>query len=446
MHNLPNELIAHILSFLDSSSSLQRRLYQDPAKISRPVQSAEVTPLKNASLVCHLWRRSVLNLLFRHVVWAFQRFYKPPGERGDLVSQIEVLDFLRRNNLSKHVESFAIFIDPPRGAGDQRYADGQFWGALPPKSHPLETPVSWNLLWSVLSQQPRRVDEDDDAGAVEDSSRTRQHWDNNWLWHAIFDVVDPVRITLISSADIIASLLSRSVDLTSDWAFNSCYHIISLSRPGRTLKDKETSHPLPSQNPDKEALLLPSDLFSIRDWTSLLLNEGSFAPVYSTYEFFHYSPPTLLPVIFDPGDPSFSPIRTSLQSLSYIATFPLSHHIADFLIPACPPVERLYVQLMPKNRDFWEGEGLSRVNLSDLWLECDASYSLLMRQILDPAPQQGWERLRVFESGDAPAESVWSMTSYNTSIDGVNGWREDSEGVFIRDAVQELADELEVTP
>src|SRR6478735_11871911 len=122
MQNLPNELVAHILSFLDSESDLQRRIYLDPAKLNRPVSSGPNTPLKNASLVCCLWRSSVIKILFRYVVWPFWRFYKPVAQ--DVASQIEVLNFIRRNNLSSSVENFTILIDLPLGSGQNRYPDG----------------------------------------------------------------------------------------------------------------------------------------------------------------------------------------------------------------------------------------------------------------------------------------------------------------------------------
>ncbi|KAH7261931.1 hypothetical protein BKA59DRAFT_6905 [Fusarium tricinctum] len=427
MKNLPNELIAHILSFLDSESDLQTRVYQDPAKIARPISSGTTTPLKNASLVCSLWRTYVINYLFRHIVWPFRRFHKPVIQ--DIASEIDILDFIRRNNLAPIVETFTILIDTPRGSGQNRYAD-DLWGILPPESQQPASPVSWNLLWSVLAQDDQRNNEQSDARTEQD--RVRCHWDNNWLWHTIFDVVDPLRITLISSIDVLASLLSRSVDFSTHWAFNSTYYIISLSRSAQTMGPERKSDLLPSQLPGLRNRI-PCDLFHIRDWNSLLINEGSFAPVYSTYEFFHYSAATLLPAIFDASDPSFNTICGNLKSLSYIATFPLSHHISDFLIPHCPPVEHLFVQLMPKNRDFWESSSLSRVNLSDLWLECDTSYALLVRQMLEPIPQPGWQKLKVFETGDKPAEGVWRMNTYNGHINGVNGWREQSEGVFIKD-------------
>ncbi|CVK92461.1 uncharacterized protein FMAN_07357 [Fusarium mangiferae] len=430
MQNLPNELVAHILSFLDSESHLQRRIYLDPAKLTRPVSSAPNTPLKNASLVCRLWRISVMKLLFRYVVWPLWRFYKPVVQ--DIASQIELLDFIRRNNLSSSVDHFTILIDLPLGSGQNRYPDGQFWGILPPVSQQPETPMSWNLLWSVLNQEDRDA-EGSDTRTEED--RAQCFWDNNWLWHTIFDVIDPLRITMISSIDILASLLSRTVDLSSHWAFNSTYYVLSLSRPSRSIAESKRVQVLPSHIPGSMNRI-PCDLFHIRDWSSVLINEGSFAPVYSTYEFFHYSAATLLPAIFDSSDPSFDALCANLHSLSYIATFPLSHHISDHLIPNCPPVEHLYVQLMPKNRDFWESSSLSRVNLSDLWLECDTSYALLVRQLLQTVPQPGWQKLKVFETGDTPAEGVWKMNTYDGHINGSNGWREDSEGVFVKDDIQ----------
>lgn len=437
MQNLPNELIAHILSFLDSEPDLQRRIYQDPAKLSRPVSSGPDTPLKNASLVCRLWRTSVITSLFRYVVWSFWRFYKPVAQ--DIASEIEVLSFIRRNNLASIVESFTILIDIPRGSGQNRYADDQCWGVLPPAVNQSERPVSWNLMWSVLENQHNN----ELASTRSDEDRARTHWDNNWLWHTIFDVIDPLRVTLVSSIDILASLLSRTVDLSSYWAFNSSYYVISLSRPSHSIEQKKRSDLLPSQLSGLRNRI-PCDLFHIRDWTSLLINEGSFAPVYSTYEFFHYSAATLLPAIFDASDPSFNVICENLKSFSYIATFPLSHHISDFLIPNCPPVEHLYVQLMPKNRDFWESSSLARVNLSDLWLECDTSYALLVRQMLEPIPQQGWQKLRMFETGDTPAEGVWGMNSYDAHINGANGWKEERGGVFVKDISQSNIEEQTV--
>lgn len=444
IERLPNELLVHILGFLDSPSNIQGKLCADPTKISRPVDSGIDkgidTPIKNASLVCHLWRRSGLQLLFRHVVWSFQRFYKPAD--GDIASHIEVLDFLQRNGLSKDVESFTILIDPPKGMGYSRYADGEPWGLLPPEKSPLQPPMSYNPLSPVLSQPPQASLTDrprsvNGPHAREAYTAARPHWDNNWLWHTIFGQLDPLRITLISSADIISSLLSRGVDLRSQWAFNSHCHILSLSRTSRFLPhqgDGAALAPLPSNSPGPRGTSVPSDLFSIRDWTSLLVNEGSFIPVYSAYEFFHYSAPTLLPVILNPADESFDRLQNNLRSFSYIGIFPLSRHIRDFLLPYCPPVENLFIQLMPTAIDFWDSGRFSHIDITDLWLECDTAYSLVMREVFDRDVQSNWKKLRVFESGDASSEEAWNMAMQYVQVHGLNGWTMKREGYFVREA------------
>ncbi|KAI5467184.1 hypothetical protein BGZ63DRAFT_19753 [Mariannaea sp. PMI_226] len=441
IQRLPNELLIHLLTFLDSSGKTQESLRQDPEKLTRPVHSADNLHLKSASLVCRLWRQSVLPLLFRNVVWSLQRFHKPKG--FDIASQIPVLEFLHRNDLSKHVESFTLFIDPPKETGGSRHSDGQFWGILPPEDDPPEAPKSWNILWSAFSAESpqfssnQRPASADGLTAGEVNSTTPRVWDNNWLWHALFGQIDPLQFNLISSPDILSSLLSRTVDLSSEWAFNSHYHILSLSQASRLGAKSRNVIPgivarLPSQSPSTAGNSVPSDLFSVRDWAALVVNEGSFVPVYSAYEFFHYSPPSLLPVILSTTDSSFKRIRETLRSLSYIATFPLSRHIRDVVIPCCPPVEHLYMQLMPRAVDFWQDAKLSHIDITDLWLECDMAYSLIMRDVFDRDADQGLKSLRVFESGDTATQEAWSMAMQYAQIHGLQGWKMKREGFFVR--------------
>ncbi|KAK7431754.1 hypothetical protein QQZ08_001692 [Neonectria magnoliae] len=447
IQRLPNELLVHVLGFLDSPSHMQDDLRNDPTNISRPgVATGVDTPIKNASLVCRLWRQSALQLLFRHVVWSFQRFYKPTD--SDIVSKIPILDFLKRNGLSKNVESFTILIDPPKGTGNFRYADGEFWGLLPPENCPPQPPMSWNLLWSVISAEPQRTPTHrpasaDGHDARETDAAARSHWDNNWLWCTIFGQLDPLRITLISSADIISSLLSRSVDLTSEWAFNSHYHIVSLSRASRSTHQRDgnsastsasPSSLLPSNEQRTPGDPIPSDLFSIRDWTSLLVNEGSFVPVYSTYEFFHYSAPTLLPVILNPSDSSFNHLQKTLHSFSYIGAFPLSRHIEEVVLPYCPPVEHFYLQIMPRDLGFWQNSNLAHVDITDLWLECDTAYSFIMGDVFARNVKSRWKKLEVFESGDAAMEEAWVMAMQYVHVHGLNGWKMLKEGYFVRNS------------
>lgn len=433
INRLPNELLVHILSFLDSPSPLQARLNDDPELISRPLQVDSGLPLKTASLVCRLWRRSLLQLLFRHVVWSFRRLQKPDTNNGsnDVASATPLLAFLARNGLDMDVESLTLFIDPPNTDEDQ------LWGVLPSGADAAALSTSAPSP-SSDGDLPREV-------------KQTQLWDNNWLWETLFSQLDPLRITLVSYPHVLASLLSREVDLSSEWAFTSHKHILSLSRSSRTVLHAARRPPPPTTTPSSSSPPpIPSTLFHTRPWTSLLINEGSFVPVYSAYEFFHFAPPTLLPVVLDPSDPSFAPLRDTLASFSYIATFPLSRHIRDVVVRCCPPVEHLYLQMMPRRADaFWRDAKLAHVDITDLWLECDMAYSIVMREVFKPADDslnsdggstaKTLGSLRAFECGDTATEEAWTMAMQYVVMNGIAGWKLKQPGHFVRQDVRSCA-------
>ncbi|KAH6891424.1 hypothetical protein B0T10DRAFT_312092 [Thelonectria olida] len=445
INRLPNELLVHILTFLDSPSPLQEALKGDPDNISRPLQFDSCLPLKTASLVCRLWRRSLLQLLFRHVVWSFQRVYKP--ESIDIASQIPLLEFLRRNGLSKDAESFTLLIDPPKASGGSSHSDGQFWGLLPPEDCPPQSPMSSALSTVNTNHSVARAElQDSPASADETTARETKTsapgvWDNNWLWEALFAQIDPLRITFISYPDVLASLLSRVVDLSSEWAFKSHKHVLSLSRTSRFALHPDpgaSAGPVDSlQSTSQQAsrTAIPSTVFTIRDWTALLVNEGSFVPVYSAYEFFHYVPPTLLPVVLNTSDPSFHPIQKTLTSFSYIATFPLSRHIRDVVIRFCPAVEHLYMQMMPRADNFWQDTKLAHIDITDLWLECDMAYSIIMKEVFNSEANTGLRALHTFECGDTTTEEAWTMAMQYIVMNGMRGWKLAQAGHFVRQNV-----------
>src|SRR3569833_4676970 len=68
---LPVEILAHVLSFLDSPSPSDLRLHDQPSK--EMLESSD-TNLKNTSLESRRWRSTALSLLFRHVIWRLDRW------------------------------------------------------------------------------------------------------------------------------------------------------------------------------------------------------------------------------------------------------------------------------------------------------------------------------------------------------------------------------------
>ncbi|KAH7148503.1 hypothetical protein EDB81DRAFT_792418 [Dactylonectria macrodidyma] len=458
IHRLPNEVLVHILRCLDSPSGVQKNLVLDPTYITRPVNGLQTrfdTPVKTASLVCRLWRRSLQRLLFRNIVWAFQRFHQPSGP--NLSSKIGVLDFLHRTGLSRVVETFTILIDTPNHRGHGTL-DNELWGLLPPQNNSPGPSRTRNIRPSPVLQRPDvefRDPEDEEYAAY----RAEQAWredhesqanpgfsiqepellprvahENNWLWHLIFEQLDPLQFTLIGSIKTLSSLLGHIVDFSNYGGCNNHRHIVSLSRTSRSPMGQDNKTPvalLPSQKPRVNEYTTPSDLFSIRDWTSLLVNEGSFAIVYARNGVTNYSPPTLLPYILNSSNISFNHIQKTLKSFSYVAIFPPSKHIREAIVPCLPPVEHVYLQMAPHTSNFCF-PGAMHGGVADIWLEFDTAYAVVMREMFDREVSSVWKQLQAFESGDASNEVGWSMAMQYVQVHGLKGWKMKSRGYFVR--------------
>ena len=411
--SLPNELIAQILGYLDTPPYFEPRLHHDPDRLVPEVgklpKDAPEKNLKNVSLVCRQWRRSVLPLLFRHVAWSFSRLAKP--SRADpeafAASEIEFLAFLRSEGLARNVESLTIIINHARNMHDSPDV----------------------LVWGVV------------AGNLD----LYDTWDNNWFWHVLFKYLDPLRITLIAHPSVLASLLSRAIDLSSDWLFKSELHILSLSRPSGSSQPGDAStipipSGLPSQDPDYPARgsCLPCDLFSIRKWTSLLINEGSSISAYATYEYFHHATPSICRFLLDQPDPSFSLfLEGTLVSLSYIAIFPLSGHVIYSLLNILPPtVQHLYIQTLPRNQDvLGDGSMPASVDISDPWLEHKAIHDHLKQWLFAPqGPPGRLGNVKVFETRDADSEA-FKPTFNAIAASSLKSWKVASPGVLVRKLV-----------
>ncbi|KAM5347783.1 hypothetical protein ACJ41O_007607 [Fusarium nematophilum] len=241
-------------SFLDSPSPLEEHeLYNEPTKLCQTKwNTAFLTnvcdspsvdafyrkfPLKAMSLVSRSWRKTVLPTLFRHVIWATQLIERPEGD-DDPLSVLPFLGFLLPNGLASNVQSATILLSYPATEG-----------------------------WAEEHRQTMGIQADSDA---HDLPRKEDLWDNNWLWNTIFQHLNPLRFTLISSPALLLVLLGRSITLPKKFVMPA-YHIISLSRAPST-----ATLPNPLRPEDvKHSLFMPCTLFTIRPWDSLLLNEGS---------------------------------------------------------------------------------------------------------------------------------------------------------------------------
>ncbi|KAJ9144923.1 F-box domain-containing protein [Pleurostoma richardsiae] len=442
--SLPTEILAQVFYFLDSPAPSDSRLHEQPGVAM--LKAGYVPPLKIVSLVSRRWRCSVLPLLFQNVVFALGRWDRLLAAwEQDPCSALPCLEFLRVNRLEIYVRTVTLIVED-----------------------------SMDSIYGVRGDTGRH----DANGEHPVGGRNWEHdathnGDNNWLWLLFFDALDPLRLTIIAPPRALASLLSRMLFLDDAWSFEMPHHVLSLSREDRLIKGPIgtavetssvgrplttttiTSFPFPQVVPDRSSpgcvqnrRRFPCQLFSLRPWTSLLLNEGSSMRVYATYEFFLKRPPSMLGALLGseeyPNDVGLVP--STVRSLSYVGIFPLSSHF-NTLVQHLPRVDRLFVQLVPRNDILKDRDEMKHIDPSDLWMERNTCYSLLMRELFDNTQRGNWAYLRELESGDAADRETWHMGVQYLRVSGGRGWRVEREGVLIkRDDGDEQTSGGDLTP
>jgi hypothetical protein len=143
------------------------------------------------------------------------------------------------------------------------------------------------------------------------------------------------------------------------------------------------------------------------------------------------------------GTPHTRPLLSpTIRDFSYIGIFPMEPHFRH-LTEECPRVDRLYVQFVPRNEILQSTSRMTQVEQSDLWLERNRCYAILMRELFNAPPIGNFKFLKCFESGDAADRAAWEMAVEYVKRAG-NGWRAASEGVFVRD-VGDLPEEAELS-
>lgn len=354
IHALPTEMLSHIFSFLDSPAPSDERLHDQPHAHMLKEPDLSSQNLKNLSLVSKQWRATVLPLLFRNAIWYLDQSdlsLVDLEQSSGPHSMIPLLSFVRDNNLTSYVKTLTLVV-----VKSTRVRSTGGGGIEINRSGDSETSP-------------------DPFGPLNRAGRERDmvfNQDTNWLWNLIFDLLDPLRFTIIASPRTLASLLARMLFLGDAWSFYQSHHVLSLSRSqtkvaspdkefevGDTNEEEEesTSHapasaaqsslsssiPLPAKR-------IPCDLFTIRPWKALLLNEGSSTRVYKTYEYYHRRPPSMLGALLGAEEfPNDEPlIPSTIRDLSYVGIFPLSTHF-NTLVQNLPRVDRLFVQLVPRN-------------------------------------------------------------------------------------------------
>ena len=438
--DLPMEILAEILSLLDGPAPSDSRLRDQPVE---GFLNSEAKNVKAASSVSRRWRAASLSILYRHVIWPLNRWdLILAGQEDEPGSAIPFVKFLRDNRLGGAVRTLTMLVRDSSLGFYSRHL--QSAGGYTINSGRLEG-------WERAGRPGLRLV----AGIGQKSVTYRG--DHNWLWHLLFDLVDPLRFTIVASPEMLAALLSRMLFVSEVSGFRVPFHVLSLSRKARHSSNCASREHVMGKGKGKAAAPMgafgldsgrsaastprpspiernrvPCDLFTIRPWTALLLNEGSSTPIYRTLDFFHKRAPSILGALLGaeefPNDEALMP--PSVREMDYIGIFPLSSHV-NTLVMHLPRIDRLFIQLVPQNDMMNDREEMRLVAQQDLWMERNTSYSLLMREMLQ-FPQSGnWEYLREFESGDAADHDGWEMAVEYVRLAG-QGWHVAGEGLFVK--------------
>lgn len=265
---LPNELLSHILSFLDlrNPSSSDSVLREEP---SFEITSSENATLKACSAISKRWREATIPLLFRHAQFTVE---EPKSRRPILTDLIQPFyEFVRNNQLGRSIETFVLLVHNKQIAskeGEDRFSD-----------------------FSAF-------------------------------WNPLFDIIDPKKLLIVAPAEALASLTACHTYLEDDWSFDCPCHYLRLEMPGSptvpivelfsfdgngpgiTFRRSSTnstngeasdsasssthSEPRPRRAPSRT-----SALFEARPWAKLLLNEGSFIRAYANHEYWLRQPPSV---------------------------------------------------------------------------------------------------------------------------------------------------------
>lgn len=109
-----------------------------------------------------------------------------------------------------------------------------------------------------------------------------------------------------------------------------------------------------------------------------------------------------------------------------------------------PRIDRLYVQLVPRNNILDDKFKMKQVEAQDLWMERNRCYALLMRELFNTPPEGNYRYLKIFESGDSADKEAWDMAVEYVKRANV-GWKVAEEGVFVRDLPTSQEEEGEVS-
>lgn len=363
---LPNELIVHILGCLSG----------DPPSISNLIDQPKTTwtaqaehPLKNASVVSHRLRSLTLPLLFRHT-------------RLDPYHLSLFLDFIRRSQLTNHVESVVAHLQGPCN-----------------HIHP-----AW--------------------------------------WCRLLNEVPARRFAIGCAPHIFAEIAGISMNMNDTWAFNVPYQFLELVQlpddtrrhiPYNDMPTIFTARPWHSLRVNEGSSLAAytSYEYFLKRPPSLIANLQSQLVSFA-------SAAQIIPLTIPDGPPHPAQIfLESLKEFSFVAIFPFYNHVDDILkcIRRMTSLRTLFMKLCPEPESTILEDEIKaasyHIDLNDPWSEFNTSYRLVGHTVRSMGVEA---QLQCFIVDDYKMAGVWDSVKSALSDTLANLWIYSEHGKWIKQA------------
>lgn len=312
---LPDELLLDAFQHLDILPHNQDLLYNET---TFAIADGEIKDLKSASLVCKRWRRLLLPVLFKHVRLVVEHL------SDDHHLDLNLKAFLKRGILSPSVKTLALVVkhDDPAMQKNTLWDAGSFWKSMLEEIEPLKVllvapPAAMGSLTSCSVEMKDAPLFDISCQYLQlERQDARRSGSNN---HAIVNGKE--NATLNSLSRTTASIPAHKANsetlegmLPADGSCQSASERNeSVLDNDRMTSESSTRHEDPdvdhgsmmATGTQANDHVMDTDtvnarqstasctIFSIRPWTRMILNEGSFIPSYINDAFLSCKPPSV---------------------------------------------------------------------------------------------------------------------------------------------------------
>ncbi|TKA35562.1 hypothetical protein B0A54_13149 [Friedmanniomyces endolithicus] len=371
---LPEEVLLQIFTYLDSEPPSLRNLREEP---SIQLFSSEIRPLKHVASVSRQWRRVVLPLLFIYARLRLGALSPPQWLHCRVCGPVALS--CRSNGLD---------LPLPETNVDQYHRDivEDAMAYFKKEEHESGLQLSGNIMFSWVPQLYH---------GLSDFLRFANANDLESKIESLIVVTEP---TLSSEFDRFPQ--AETDRGWRDWAFGDMdFHVLDLRLDAVSicpspLLGKPVEYSTLDHTPRRFPGIAGTSVLSLRPWTQITINEGSFLAAYSTDELGERGPPSVIFSIKDSLTPrstytanvqrlSHTPLP-SLRKFSYIAIFPFSRNLD--LRDLLPQLEELDLQLAPAlsphgSSILSDPQRRGEADLLDCWTELEAVYEQLAAQL-----------------------------------------------------------------